>query len=229
MVRHPKTRAVRPAAFLRTLEVFLSRGSPSRALHCKACPLYKVGTQTVFGEGPRRARILLVGEQPGDQEDRRGRLFIGPAGRLLDRALEEAGIDRAGLYVTNAVKHFKWRPADKRRLHQKPTAREIAACHPWLEAEMAIIKPEVVIALGATAAQALIGKDIRVTQERRAAHSQSAVRMRILRCGASLFHSARTVQGAGRAFSVFGDRFESGVFRPLDGRGECCRLPISRA
>lgn len=137
-----------------------------RARRCRACPLFRLGTQTVFGEGPARARIVLVGEQPGDQEDRAGRPFVGPAGKLLDRALEGAGIDRAGVYVTNAVKHFKWKPAGPRRLHQKPNAREIAACRPWLEAELTLIHPALVIALGATAAQALMGPDFRVTRSR---------------------------------------------------------------
>ena len=137
-----------------------------RAARCRACPLYKLGTQTVFGEGPERARIVFVGEQPGDQEDRQGRPFVGPAGKLLDRALAEAGFDRAEVYVTNAVKHFKWKPAGKRRLHQKPGAREIAACRPWLETELAILRPEIVVALGATAAQALMGRAFRVSRDR---------------------------------------------------------------
>lgn len=138
----------------------------ARARRCRACPLYKLGTQTVFGEGPDSAQIVMVGEQPGDQEDRTGRPFVGPAGQLLDRALAAAGIDRRRVYVTNAVKHFKWEPAGKRRLHQKPSAREIAACRPWLEAELAAIKPRIVVALGATAAQTLMGKAFRVTQAR---------------------------------------------------------------
>lgn len=137
-----------------------------RAKRCEACPLYQRATQTVFGEGPESAKIVFVGEQPGDQEDRQGKPFVGPAGQLLDRALAEAGIDRSRVYVTNAVKHFKWEPAGKRRLHQKPNAREIAACRPWLEAELAIIQPQIVVALGATAAQALMGKAFRVTQSR---------------------------------------------------------------
>jgi DNA polymerase len=120
----------------------------------------------VFGAGPKSARIVLVGEQPGDREDVEGRPFVGPAGRLLDRALAEAGIDRAEVYVTNAVKHFKWRPAGKRRLHQKPNAREIAACRPWLEAEIRTLGPDLVIALGATAAQSLMGPAFRVTRDR---------------------------------------------------------------
>ena len=136
------------------------------AAGCRACPLWKTGTQTVFGEGPARPRILLVGEQPGDREDLAGRPFVGPAGQLLDRALQEAGIARDELYVTNSVKHFKWEPSGKRRLHKKPNAREIAACKPWLEAEIGIAKPEIVVALGATAAQTLMGRAFRVSQDR---------------------------------------------------------------
>jgi uracil-DNA glycosylase len=138
----------------------------SRARKCRACPLYKLGTQTVFGEGSEKARIVMIGEQPGDKEDIAGKPFVGPAGRLLDEALEAAGIDRDEVYVTNAVKHFKWKPAGKRRLHQKPNSREIAACRPWLDAELAIIEPSVVVALGATAAQVLMGPAFRVTRER---------------------------------------------------------------
>jgi uracil-DNA glycosylase len=137
-----------------------------RARRCEACPLYKLGTQTVFGEGPQGARIVMIGEQPGDQEDKAGRPFVGPAGRLLDEALVAAGIDRGDVYVTNAVKHFKWKPAGKRRLHQKPSAREIAACNPWLQAELKLLEPAVVVALGATAAQALMGAQFRVTRDR---------------------------------------------------------------
>jgi len=136
------------------------------AAGCQACPLWKLGTQTVFGEGRPRARLLFVGEQPGDQEDRAGRPFVGPAGRLFDEALTAAGIAREEAYVTNAVKHFKWEPAGKRRLHKKPNAREIAACRPWLEAEIAVVQPEVVVALGATAAQSLMGPEFRVTRDR---------------------------------------------------------------
>lgn len=137
-----------------------------RAKKCRACPLYKLGTQTVFGEGRANARVVFVGEQPGDREDLAGRPFVGPAGKLLDEALAGAGIDRDEVYVTNAVKHFKWKPAGKRRIHQKPNAREIAACRPWLDAELALIHPHVVVALGATAAQALMGAAFRVTRER---------------------------------------------------------------
>lgn len=136
------------------------------AAGCTACPLYRNATQTVFGEGPRSARLVLVGEQPGDAEDRSGRPFVGPAGTLLDRAMEEAGIDRSVAYVTNAVKHFKWEPQGKRRLHKKPSAREIAACRPWLEAELNVIKPVVLICLGATAAQSILGPSVRVLRDR---------------------------------------------------------------
>jgi uracil-DNA glycosylase len=136
------------------------------AAGCKACPLWKTGTQTVFGEGSAKAEVFFVGEQPGDQEDKAGRPFVGPAGKLLDRALEDAGIDRSAVFVTNAVKHFKWQARGKRRIHQKPTWSEIAACRPWLDAELTVVKPRVLVALGATAAQALFGRQFRVTKER---------------------------------------------------------------
>jgi uracil-DNA glycosylase len=136
------------------------------AAGCRACPLWKDATQTVFGEGPAKAAVVLVGEQPGDREDRDGRPFVGPAGRVLDDALADAGIDRKLVYVTNAVKHFKWTPRGKRRIHQKPNAEEIAACRPWLDAELAVVKPDVLVALGATAAQALLGRGFRVTRDR---------------------------------------------------------------
>ena len=136
------------------------------AAGCKACPLWKTGTQTVFGEGLTKAAAMFVGEQPGDQEDKEGRPFVGPAGRLFDRALEEAGIDRSQAYVTNVVKHFKWQGRGKRRIHQKPNWSEITACRPWLDAELAVVKPEVLVCLGATAAQALLGRQFRVTQHR---------------------------------------------------------------
>jgi uracil-DNA glycosylase len=136
------------------------------AKDCKACDLWKRGTQTVFGEGIPHAKVIFVGEQPGNQEDLEGKPFIGPAGGLLDKALVEAGIDRKKVYVTNAVKHFKWEPRGKRRIHKKPSALEIAACRPWLDAEIAVLRPKVVVCLGATAAQALLGRDFRVTQHR---------------------------------------------------------------
>jgi len=136
------------------------------AAGCTACPLHLTGTQTVFGEGSPGAAILFVGEQPGDREDREGRPFVGPAGRLLDQALEEVGIDRKLAYVTNAVKHFKWTPRGKRRIHAKPNWSEIAACRPWLDAEVAVVRPRVIVCLGATAAQALLGRDFRVTRQR---------------------------------------------------------------
>jgi len=133
---------------------------------CRACDLYRRGTQTVFGEGPRRARIMMVGEQPGDAEDIAGHPFVGPAGKLLDRALEEAGIDRGLVYVTNVVKHFKWEPRGKRRIHAKPNSAEIGACRPWLETEIALVKPHVLVCLGATAAQALLGRSFKVSRQR---------------------------------------------------------------
>jgi DNA polymerase len=136
------------------------------AKDCQACDLYKLGTQTVFGEGARRAELMLVGEQPGDQEDLAGHPFVGPAGKLLDKALAEAGIDRAKVYVTNVVKHFKWEPRGKRRIHKKPSASEVAACRPWLDTEIQLVKPRAVVCLGATAAQALLGKQFKVTQHR---------------------------------------------------------------
>ena len=136
------------------------------AADCKACDLWKTGTQTVFGEGTAKAEIVFVGEQPGDKEDLAGQPFVGPAGRVLDEALEAAGIDRSLAYVTNAVKHFKWEPRGKRRIHAKPSAAEMAACRPWLEAELAVVKPKVLVALGATAAQSLLGRQFRVTKQR---------------------------------------------------------------
>jgi uracil-DNA glycosylase family protein len=142
------------------------KGLQEAAAGCRACPLWRGGTQTVFGEGRVAARVMLVGEQPGDREDIEGHPFVGPAGRVLDRALEEAGIDRGDAYVTNVVKHFKWKPRGKRRLHQKPNSEEIAACRPWLNGELKVVKPEVVVCLGATAAKALLGPSFRVTRER---------------------------------------------------------------
>jgi uracil-DNA glycosylase len=133
---------------------------------CKGCELYKRGTQTVFGEGARRASVIFVGEQPGDKEDLEGKPFVGPAGNILNKALEAAQIDRTEVYVTNAVKHFKWEARGKRRIHKKPNALEVAACRPWLDAEIAVLEPRVVVCLGATAAQALLGKSFRVTQQR---------------------------------------------------------------
>ena len=136
------------------------------AAGCRACPLWQTGTQTVFGEGGASARLMLVGEQPGDQEDTQGRPFVGPAGRLLEQALEQAGIDRDDAYLTNAVKHFKWEARGKRRIHAKPAWSEQVACRPWLEAELAVVAPRVLVCLGATAAQSLLGKQFRVTKER---------------------------------------------------------------
>jgi uracil-DNA glycosylase len=138
----------------------------AEAADCRACPLWRTATQTVFGEGPATAELFFVGEQPGDVEDREGRPFVGPAGRVFDDALAEAGIARNKVYVTNAVKHFKWEGRGKRRIHKKPNAAELAACRPWLDAELEVLSPRVLVALGATAAQALLGRSFRVTQQR---------------------------------------------------------------
>ena len=136
------------------------------AAGCQGCDLYRNATQTVFGEGAERADVVLVGEQPGDREDREGEPFVGPAGRLLDKGLDQAGIDRDRAYITNVVKHFKWKPAGKRRIHQKPNAEQIGACRPWLDAELSLLRPKIVVCLGATAAQALLGRSFKVTQQR---------------------------------------------------------------
>jgi DNA polymerase len=136
------------------------------AAGCRACGLWAEATQTVFGEGPPGAGLFLIGEQPGDKEDREGRPFVGPAGRLLDDALEQAGIDRLGVFLTNVVKHFAWVPKGKRRIHRKPTLAEVHACRPWLDAELEAVHPQVVVCLGATAAQALLGQSFRVTADR---------------------------------------------------------------
>ena len=136
------------------------------AAGCQACELWRTGTQTVFGQGAAGARLMLVGEQPGDKEDLAGLPFVGPAGRVLDQGLEEAGIDRSTVYVTNAVKHFKWKAQGKRRIHQRPDAAEIRACRPWLDAELEAVRPRIVVCLGATAAQAILGRGFRVTKQR---------------------------------------------------------------
>jgi uracil-DNA glycosylase family protein len=159
--RSPHSRIVAELPLYSTLE-----SARAAAKHCKACDLWKLGTQTVFGEGENPAQVMLVGEQPGDKEDLAGKPFVGPAGVLLDKALEEAGIDRSQIYVTNAVKHFKWEPRGKRRIHKKPNALEVAACRPWLDTEIQLVKPAIIVCLGATAAQALLGRDFRVTQQR---------------------------------------------------------------
>src|SRR5436305_13500928 len=140
------------------------------ARSCKGCEIYKNATQTVFGEGPQNASVVFVGEQPGDQEDRQGHPFVGPAGRLLDRGLESAGIDSAAVYRTNAVKHFKWEPRGKRRIHKSPSRWEVPACGPWLAAELDALSPELLVLLGATAAQAVFGPGFRVTRERGRPH-----------------------------------------------------------
>jgi uracil-DNA glycosylase len=155
---------VTAAAFLPDRKTLPALGEAVQ--RCRGCDLYKNATQAVFGEGAGQAELLLVGEQPGDKEDLAGKPFVGPAGQLLDRALEEAGIDRSRTYVTNAVKHFKWQARGKRRIHQKPSWSETVACRPWLEAELAVVRPRVVVCLGATAAQSLLGRDFRVTRHR---------------------------------------------------------------
>ena len=144
-----------------------SLGRLSAAAHeCRGCDLYKAATQVVFGAGPKTARVMFVGEQPGDQEDRQGHPFVGPAGAMLDKALEDAGIPRDQVYVTNAVKHFKWEPRGKRRIHKKPRASEVKACRPWLEAELRAVRPDVVVCLGATAAQSVLGPQFKLMQQR---------------------------------------------------------------
>jgi DNA polymerase len=162
----PTSRADAPSA-----EPFLPERRSLTALRaavqqCRGCDLYRNATQAVFGEGPARAEVMFVGEQPGDAEDREGRPFVGPAGRLFDRALEDAGIDRAIVYVTNAVKHFKWVPRGKRRIHKNPAAEEVRACRPWLEAELGAVQPKVLMALGATAGRAIVGPKFKVTEQR---------------------------------------------------------------
>jgi uracil-DNA glycosylase len=154
----PADHPIKPHGSLKELQ--------TQARNCQACDLWKHATQTVFGEGPSSAKIILVGEQPGNQEDLEGKPFVGPAGRLLDEALAAASIDRKLVYVTNAVKHFKWEPRGKRRIHKKPNAAEMAACRPWLDAEIATLHPKIIVCLGATAAQSLFGRDFRVTQHR---------------------------------------------------------------
>jgi uracil-DNA glycosylase family protein len=159
------TRPLRPISELIPAEPTVATLREAAA-ECTACHLYRNATQTVFGEGPETAVVMLVGEQPGDVEDRAGHPFVGPAGKLLDRCLIDAGIDRSRTYVTNVVKHFKWVPRGPRRIHSKPGSVEIEACFPWLEAEIAVVKPRVIVALGATAAQALFGRAFRVSKDR---------------------------------------------------------------
>lgn len=171
MAAHPREHSRMPALD-RSAADFIPPGRLSlpkldaAAQGCRGCDLYKRATRAVFGQGPRAARIVMVGEQPGDQEDLAGEPFVGPAGRVLDESLRAAGIDRELVYITNAVKHFKWTPRGKRRMHSKPSAREIKACRPWLEHEMALIQPEVVVCMGATASQSLLGNSFRLTRHR---------------------------------------------------------------
>jgi uracil-DNA glycosylase len=175
------------------------------AAYCTACPLYKNATQTVFGEGRKNAALMLLGEQPGDQEDLSGKPFIGLAGQILDRALGEAGIDRNSIYITNTVKHFKWTARGKRRIHQKPNSREIGACRPWLEAELRVVRPGVLVCLGSTAAQALFGSSFRVTRNRgRLLESELAPRVVTTVHPSSLLRQP-DVQSRAREYALFVD------------------------
>jgi DNA polymerase len=187
----PKTRS------LRTLQ--------AAASSCHGCPLYKQATQTVFGEGSAQASIVLIGEQPGNEEDLAGHPFVGPAGRLLDRALEAAGIARKQAYVTNVVKHFKWTPRGKRRLHQRPGAHEIEACRPWLDAELAALEPEVLVCLGATAAQALLGKKFKVSTQRGVPVVSALAPHVLATVHPSSILRSRSSEERGRAFDAFVD------------------------
>ena len=167
--KHPIDNAMSAADLARVTPALKTIGAlRTAALDCKACDLWKTGTQTVFGEGPSRSQIMFVGEQPGDQEDRAGHPFVGPAGKLLDRALEQAGIDHSSVYLTNVVKHFKWAAATrgKKRIHKKPRYSEIHACRPWLDAELRVVRPKILVFLGATAAQSLLGRDFSVMRQR---------------------------------------------------------------
>ncbi len=175
------------------------------AEHCKACELYKLGTQTVFGEGKLKARVMLVGEQPGNDEDLAGAPFVGPAGKLLDKALVAAGINREDAYVSNVVKHFKWEPKGKLRLHKKPSGREVGACLPWLEEEIALIKPEILVLLGATAAQALLGKDFKVTKERGKIFASAFAESTIATVHPSSILRQRSSEDCEREFDLFVD------------------------
>jgi uracil-DNA glycosylase family protein len=176
---------------------------------CRGCELYRDATQGVFGEGPLNARLMLVGEQPGNDEDLAGRPFVGPAGRLLDRALAEVGLDRGAAYVTNVVKHFKWTRKGKRRIHEKPNAQEVEACRPWFQTELDLVKPEVVVALGATAAQALLGPGFRVSKER-GRFDEEGRREAMAQLVADLRVAARALGAGGRA----GSRADQGGARP---------------
>src|SRR5919106_354515 len=186
------------------------------AAGCRACPLWENATQTVFGEGLKRARVMLVGEQPGDREDVEGKPFVGPAGRILDKGLERAGLERGDAYVTNVVKHFKWTPRGKRRIHQTPKAEEIKACAPWLESEMEVVDPEVIVCLGATAVKAIMGPDFRVMRD----HGQFA-ESRLGRLATPTLHPSAILRAEDEdredAMRMFVKDLE-GVRRQLDGR-----------
>ena len=200
---------------------------------CKACWLWTLGTQTVFGEGPRQADVMFVGEQPGDQEDKAGRPFVGPAGKLLDRALDEAGIDRKAVYVTNAVKHFKWERGERstRRIHKKPNDAEIRACRPWLESEIALVRPRVIITLGATASQALLGKQFRVTKDRGkpiASPLAEAIFATVADLTAVARHlQARTRHAAPRGARATATRSERRATKTPENRARSRELPMA--
>ena len=205
---------------------------------CRGCHLYKVGTQTVFGEGTRRARVMFVGEQPGDVEDREGRPFVGPSGLLLDRALDGAGIARDEVYVTNAVKHFKWERGEKsaRRIHKKPNAAEVRACRPWLEHEIALVQPDVIVCLGATAAQALLGKDFRVTASRGKVVKSDWARAVFATVHPSAVLRAPREERAQAEKAFFADvtkvarwMAKEGLLEPRDAASSDRELPIRRA
>jgi uracil-DNA glycosylase family protein len=192
----------RPAPALQSSYSTLN-SARTAAKNCHACDLWKHGTQTVFGIGTTNARVMLVGEQPGDKEDLEGKPFVGPAGALLDKALAEAGIDRKDTYVTNVVKHFKWEPRGKRRIHKKPNALQIAACRPWLDAELEIVKPDIVVCLGATAAQALLGRAFRVTRQRGQLLPIAAGRQLLATVHPSSILRAADAQARNREYQLF--------------------------
>jgi DNA polymerase len=195
----PATRNPYPTAAAFMPETISLRALRQAVQRCQGCPLYANATQAVFGEGAKTAGVMLVGEQPGDQEDLAGAPFVGPAGKLLDRALEEAGIDRKKTYVTNAVKHFKWKARGKRRIHDKPSWTEAMACRPWLDAEIAIVKPRALVLMGATAAQSILGKSFRLTQ-----HRGEAVESDLAELVTATIHPSAVLRGENRE-EMFGE------------------------
>jgi uracil-DNA glycosylase family protein len=191
--RVPATRNPYPTAAAFMPETLSMQAMREAVQGCKGCPLYQNATQAVFGEGTKTSEVMLVGEQPGDQEDLAGAPFVGPAGNLLDRALDEAGIDRKKTYVTNAVKHFKWKARGKRRIHDKPSWTEVTACRPWLDAEIAIVKPRALVLMGATAAQSILGKSFRLTQ-----HRGEAVESDLAELVTATIHPSAVLRGENR-------------------------------